>query len=372
MPRTGPRSELRLRRLVQQRLAGTPGASVPEVVRWFGAVQAQDVAGAKWAVALRTAGATDDEVEAALDAGTILRTHVLRPTWHLVAPEDLRGWLRLTAARVKRALGYNDRKLGLTARIVARGEAVIARALAGGAARTREELGEALADAGIDSAGQRLAHLLMHAELDAVICSGPRRDRKHTYVSFETRVSRARETAREPLLAELARRYFRSHGPAGVEDFAWWSGLTLGEAREAVALAGEALTEETIAGRRRWCGEAAPPAKSPRGRLLLLPNYDEFIVGLSDRAELCAPETLARLPLSSNGAGGILSNVVVEDGGVIGVWRREVMRARVEIMATVFTGNAPGEKAWAEAARRYERFCGLPTTVQVERAGGGR
>ena len=174
-------------RLHSQRLVGAPLATPEEVVGWLGAVQAQDYAGAKWAVAQRAAGCSDADVEQACRDGRILRTHVLRPTWHFVLPDDMRWMLALTAPRVRAAMAYYDRKLGLDEAVFRRTQALLAKALVGGQARTREELARTLAAAGIEASGQRLGHIMMRAELDALVVSGPRRGKQFTYALLDER-----------------------------------------------------------------------------------------------------------------------------------------------------------------------------------------
>ena len=175
---------------------------------------------------------------AAFDAGRILRTHLLRPTWHFVLPEDIRWLLTATAPRVKARDARRYAQLGLDASTQRRSAKALAAALRGGNQLTRAEAAAVLTAAGIGVDGQRLPYLLMHAELDALICSGPRRGKQHTYVLLEERAPDARDLPRDEALAELARRYFRSHGPATAKDFAGWATLTLAEARAAIEAAG--------------------------------------------------------------------------------------------------------------------------------------
>ena len=235
----------------------------------MGAVQAQDYTGAAWALALRAADLTLADVDRALAAGRILRTHVLRPTWHFVAPADIRWMLALTGPRVQAAMRSYDHKLELDGRVYARARALMSTALEGGHALTRAELAGVLRAGGIEAAGQRLAHIVMHAELEADICSGPRRGAQFTYALLAERAPRATLLPRGEALAALAERYFRSHGPATVRDFAWWSGLTLADARVAVA--------DLPAGRGEVLA-AAPGPERALGAHYLLPNYDEYLI----------------------------------------------------------------------------------------------
>lgn len=205
------------RRMRAQRLTGRSFAGAAEAVAWSGAVQAQEYAEALWSVGMRLRDGTMADVEAACDRGEILRTHVMRPTWHFVAAADLRWLLRLTGRRVQAKDAGRLRQLDLDADTLLRAEETLAHTLADGEPRTRHELAGALAAAGIDPGGQRIAHIVMHAELEGVVCSGPRRGGQHSYLGLDglQHVPRAPERSREDDVAQLALRYFTSHGPAG-------------------------------------------------------------------------------------------------------------------------------------------------------------
>src|SRR6185503_5208433 len=235
-------------RLANQKLSTSTFKSPAEVVSWLGAVQAQDYAGAKWAVALRAPGLTDSDIEQAFTDGKILRTHVMRPTWHFVLPEDIRWMLELTAPRVLAAIAYMDRQLGLDKAIIKRSNAILAKALQGGNQLTRAELGSILQRSRVNTDDLRLGHLLSHAEVDGIICSGGRRGKQFTYALIDERAPRARTLKRDEALAELTRRYFVSHGPATVQDFVWWSGLTTADARNGLEMNKSRLIQETANG----------------------------------------------------------------------------------------------------------------------------
>src|SRR5947207_2505805 len=223
-------------RLASQHLVKQTLETASEVVRLFGAVQAQDYSGAKWGIGQRTIGANDATIEKQFSDGAILRTHVLRPTWHFVVPADIRWMLALTAPRVKAAMAHYDRKLELDSPVLRRSQKVLTKALTGGKELTRTELAQALTKSGVRADGtQRLAHLVMHAELDGLICSGARRGKQFTYALLEERVAPAKKLSRDEALVELAHRYFTTRGPATPDDFAWWSGLTRTDAKRAVA-----------------------------------------------------------------------------------------------------------------------------------------
>src|SRR5216684_4448978 len=288
MPRlcslTGQVSDIAARRLHAQRLTGEPFTSPLDSVRWLTAVQSQDYGAAKWALAQRSRQTTDVELDRLFDHGAILRTHVLRPTWHFVLPEDI-GWLlALTGPRVRAGLVARYRRLELDDKVAARAETLFTAALAGGSHLTRGELGEVLSADRISPDGQRLPHLIMRAELDALIASGPRRGKQFTYALLEERVAKPRALDRDEAVAELTLRYFRSHGPAQLLDFVWWSGLRMADARAGIAIAGAALEHKVIEGRDYWFDSGAGPPKKTTTVAHLLPNYDEYTVAFRDRA----------------------------------------------------------------------------------------
>jgi hypothetical protein len=366
--------DVALQRLRNQRLVGRPFATPEEVVGWLGAVQSQDQAGAKWAIALRTRAATDADIDRAFAAGRILRTHVLRPTWHFVLPDDIRWMLALTAPRVRAAMAYYDRKLALDGALFRRSQALLQKALAGGTALTRDELARALGAAGIEASGQRLGHIMMRAELDALVTSGPRRGKQFTYALLDERAPGGRRLAREEALAELAGRYFASHGPATPHDFAWWSGLTVGDARRGIESASPRLASATVDGTIYWqapgAGRGTRVATDAAPAVHLLPNYDEMIVAYRDHAVSLArgvsPTFTARPDLVAN-------HLVIAGGRVVGGWRRLSGKAAtiVETMLAVRL-DAATRAALRAAAARFEQFLAQPVTLRTRPARGGR
>ncbi len=350
-------------RLQNQRIAGTEFAQPDAVVRWLGAVQAQEYTGAIWAVGQRMRGATAAALDQALADGTILRTHVMRPTWHFVTPADIRWLLALTAPRVKAATASTDRKLALDAAAIARSNAVLARAVAGGAQLTRSELAAALHHEGIATDTQRLTHIILHAELDGVLCSGARRGKQFTYALLDERVPPVAPLARDEALAELTRRYFTSHGPATAHDFVWWSGLTMADAKAGIAMVQSAFTHEVIDNRTYWFAPSPPITDEGAPIAYLLPNFDEFTVGYTDRAAALVaplPETLAW-------QGNILFfHTVVIDGRVVGTWKRSFKKDAAYIDVSPFAPlGQPEAEALAVAAARYGRFVDLPVVLRI-------
>ena len=345
---------LRRLRLHHQWLARPTVRRPEEIVAHFGAVQSQDFAMAKWALALRSGDLRDAHVAAAFDAGAILRTHVLRPTWHFVAPADIRWMLRLSAPRVRAQMAHNDRQYGIDAALLRRSRAVIERALRGGVHLTREELQTALARHRIKVAGTGLAQVMAHAELDALVCSGPRRGKQSTYALLEERAPAGPVLDRDTALAELARRYFQSHGPATDRDFSWWSGLTLTDARAGIASLGRELACVTWEGSDYRYPAGSEPA-AVRGAWLL-PNYDEFTVAYADRSLLIGPGfPKVRDPR----ADPIFTNVILVNGLLAGTWRRTLTAKEAKVSLSPFAPPAPpARRAVARAADRFRLFAG--------------
>jgi hypothetical protein len=354
-------TDIAARRLYAQRLTGQPSASPVETVRWLGAVQAQDFSAAKWGLAQRSRRPTDARIDRLYDDGAILRTHVMRPTWHFVLPEDVRWLLELTSPRLRDGLAGRRRQLEIDERLIVRANAAFEKALGGGRALTRRELGEVLSDAGISSVGQRLPYLLSAAELEAILISGPRHGKQHTWALLEERVPKAPSMDRPAELAELTRRYFRSHGPAQVGDFVWWSGLTSADARLGLELVGTGLEREVVEGKPYWFDPKAAPAARGRVRTMahLLPNFDEYTVGYRDRAAALHPDRPFDPTFFSFGS--VLANVVVIGGLVRGSWRRLVGRDTVRVEVRLLDKLSGAERAAVETAgRRLGRFLERP------------
>jgi hypothetical protein len=337
-----PPQALSNRRLLNQGLSASRLTRPEEVVRSLGAVQAQDYPGAKWALGLRMTRATDEAVERALAEGRILRTHVLRPTWHFVTPADIRWMLALSAPRVHAAMAYYRRQHGLDAAALTRSEKAIARAMRGAAELARDELTKAVRGAGVTMVTGTLSHILMHAELNAVICSGARRGRQFTYALLDDRVPAVRALSRHEALAELTRRYFTSHGPAQVGDFAWWSGLTVKDARAGLEMVQRDVVSETIDGKMYWCSKSKGTIRQSAPAAHLLPVFDEYLVAYKDRGT-----SLDFAP-------------IVVRGQVVGAWKRTLMKQKVVLSLAFYAPvTKADQRAVAEAAHRYSAFVGL-------------
>ncbi len=332
------------------------------MVRHFGAVQSQDYPAAKWALALRMRSATDSALDRAFDDGAIVRTHVLRPTWHFVAPEDVRWMLALTGTKILRGMAGRHRELELDAGSFARAHRVFETALEGGRHMTRPELGEALARAGIAADSHQLAHVLYAAELTAMLISGPRKAGQHTFALLEERVPKAPPIERDDAVGRLVRRYFVSHGPAQLRDFVWWSGLTQADARRGIESAGDSLERVDIDGATYWFDAAVGASRSTGTTAILLPNFDEYTVGYADRSAILHPARPFRPELFAFSS--ILSNVVVIAGQVCGAWRRQAGRDALGIEVRPLAKLSAAERGLVEAAGgRLSRFLGRPVRL---------
>jgi Winged helix DNA-binding domain len=346
-------------RLRNQQLVRSSMRNPAEIVKWLGAMQAQDYGGAKWAVALRAKDADAAAVEQAVADGTILRTHVLRPTWHFVARADIRWMLALTAPRVNASCASYHRNLGLDSATFARSRKVIERALGNGQHLTRSELAADLQHSGIHGDSIRLAFLMMNAELEGMICSGARRGNQITYALLDERAPRTAILDREEALAELARRYFTSHGPATRRDFAWWSGLTVRDAMLGIEAAGKALVREAIDGLTYWRASSADVPRASRCAHLL-PNYDEYLVAYKDR-EPVIDRTNRRSAAVSNP----FTHQIIVDGRLAGTWRPATRANSVMVDVAVHRPLSRTEKeALAGAVGRYSRFLGKPVAMR--------
>ena len=340
------------RRLRNQRLTGAGLARPDDVVAWFGAVQAQEFEPALWALGLRLKRAANAAaIEGAFNEGRLLRTHVMRPTWHFVAPADIRWMQALTAAHVHRAMAPYNRQLELDPRTLSRAIGVMTRALRDGHHLTRKEIGARLQRSGIEVRGPRLAHVMMHAELECVVCSGPRVGKQFTYALLDDRVPAARAVPREEAAAMLARRFLQSHGPATVRDFMWWSGLPSAEARRSVESLG--ARRHHLDGLDYWTvGQLAQSA--PRAHHAhLLPIYDEYVVAYRDRVAVPHAASVVTRPR----AYVIFQHALVMNGQIAGTWRLSGRGPAARVVPTPLRRLSVAERrSVADATDRYTAF----------------
>jgi hypothetical protein len=346
-------------RLHNLRLSGAPLEAPEDVVGWLGAVQSQDFGPAKWSVAQRTDGVGDAAIDRAFADGAILRTHVLRPTWHFVPPADIRWMLELTAPRVHALNAYYYRQLGLDDAALERCNALLVGALQGGAQLTRKQLAATLEGGGVALGGFRLAYLLMNAELRGIVCSGAPRGKQQTYALLEERAPPATPRTRDEALAELTLRYYTSHGPATVRDFGWWSSLTAADIRRGLELVASRLQHQVVDGVAYWFAGSAPAATPASPVVHLLQGYDEYIVGYSQSKSLL---NLAGRALLQDRP--MFNGVAILDGQVAGHWKRTLNRDTVAFAVALYEPFDDAQaKALQAAADRHGEFLGLTATV---------
>jgi hypothetical protein len=347
-------------RLDSQHISDPRHKNAAEVVGWLGAVQAQDYAAAKWALAQRARGLTDSAIDQALADGSILRTHILRPTWHFVLPEDIRWMLALTAPRVRAVNATMDRQLGLDAATFKRSHSALTKALQGGRQLTRAELADVLQKSGIPGVNLRFIYLMIRAELDGLIVSGGRRGKQFTYALLDERAPQAKPLPRDEALAELTRRYFTSRGPATLKDFVWWSGLTMADARRGVEMLGSKLMQEDFDGTPYWFG-STPRGKDLSPSIHLLPNYDEYVVGYTDRSAIFDTAHAGKLDSRGN---VLFMHTILIDGRIRGTWKRALNKRAVVLELSPFAPLTKAEsRALQAAANRYGKFHGLPAVI---------
>ena len=343
-------------RLDNQCIAASLRRRPEDVVARLGAVQAQEYPAARWALALRMRGrVTAAGIDRALNDGRIIRTHVLRPTWHFVVPADLRWMLALTAPRVRQGLAFANRYYQLDPALRARATAIFERALGDGACLTRQELGDALKRARVAATGVRLALLTIDAEIDGVICSGPARGAQMTYALLASRVPAAAAMERDEALGELTRRYLNSHGPASIRDLSWWSGLTAKDARRGVEIA--RARQHPIDGIVYWTIGDLPRRRPSRAEVHLLPTYDEYLVAYRDLAAVPRPPATR----------GRLQPAVVIGGEIAGTWR--TLRAKDGLVLQIAADRRLTEqerRALARTTDRYQRFAAIAVSLSVK------
>ena len=349
-------TEIACTRLINQQIAQSTLRSPEEVVSHMGAIQAQDYAGAKWAIGLRLPGSTDAGIERALAERTIVRTWAVRGTLHFVAAPDV-GWLlALIGPRVIAQNARRYRELELDDHALAGSNEVLADALQGGRQQDRPALRQILEMKGISTEGQRFAYMLQRASLEGIICQAGMERNNPVFVALEDWIPKTEPLEREQALAELAKRYFTSHGPATLGDYTWWSGLPVADARAGLEAVKKELTREIVDGRVFW-DRGTPGTGSGPPQAYLLPIYDEYLVGYRDRSDI--------LDLPDEGGqvfkNGLISPTIVIGGRIAGAWKRTIDKGRLAVVVSLFIRCTPAQKeAVATVIRRYGEFMEMP------------
>ncbi|GID31361.1 winged helix DNA-binding domain-containing protein [Paractinoplanes brasiliensis] len=345
-------------RMTSLLLRGNAPGSVAGIVEWFGAMQAQDVNSGLWSLGRRLPGWTLEQVSEALEEKTVLRTWPMRGTVHFVPAADAHWMLDLMGVRALAGAAKRRETLGLDEATADLAVEVLGAALKGGGRLTRAECMTALADGGVEIAGQRGYHLLWYASQRGVTAIAPHVGKEQTFVLLDEWVPAPRRPSREEALATVALRYFRSHGPATRKDFAGWTGLTMTDCRAGITAAGDQLTTVDVDGVEMTMAADAPDLGA--GEWLALPGFDEYMLGYKDRS-LFTDNVDAIVP----GGNGVFRSTLVQGGRVRATWTRTLTRKGVTVTVEPFTDlTARDREAAAEALEPYAAYLGLPLTVK--------
>ncbi|MDP2889177.1 MAG: winged helix DNA-binding domain-containing protein [Bacteroidota bacterium] len=355
-------SEISNIRLHNQQIAATNLKTPNELAGWMGAMQAQDFNQAKWAIGVRLPHLTEAQIESAFNNGEIIRTHLMRPTWHFVSADDIYWMLELTAKQIKSTTKSRNRDLGLTEIVLGKSKEILAKILAGNQSLTKEEISTQLNLSGISTEEQRLYHILMEAEIDQIVCSGSMQGKKQTYALLEERIPVKRILTKDEALALLAKKYFTSHGPATLPDFVWWSGLPVADARKALEMNKSDLFSETIGNDTYWFAEPVSIPALPTNSVYLLPAFDEYLISYKNRSAAITIDHHKKA-ISSN---GVFRPVIVVNGQISGLWKRTIKKDTVWIEPDHFRPhNKTEESLILKAVESFGNFSGLKAEVKL-------
>lgn len=339
--------EIRLRRQYSQKLLRSDFTAPEQVVSYMAAIQGQEYAMAKWALALRMQDTSESEIEKALDEGRILRTHLLRSTWHLVAQDDIRWMLDITAPRVIKTNAFMYRKCELDQAIFNKCNAILEQLLRDNNYLTRDAIKQEFQTNGIDGDGLRISLIMIQAELEGIICSGPRQGNQFTYALIDERAPNAKRLSREEALYELCLRYFKSRGPASVKDLTTWSSLTIKEAKEGLSMIEKDFEKTVIDGVEYYYPPDIPSIKDKQLDFLM-PDYDEYGMGYKDRSVLIEP--------GSSGNKKQFDRVVIVNGMIAGSWKRTLKKDSVLLDLQLFEPYKITDQSIQSAIEKYSKF----------------
>ncbi|HET7273937.1 MAG TPA: winged helix DNA-binding domain-containing protein [Longimicrobiaceae bacterium] len=329
------------------------------VAQHMGAMQAQDYYGTLWALGLRT-GKTEREVIKAFEDAEIVRTWPQRGTLHVVPAVDAKWLVSLSEERLIKGAASRREALGLTDEILGKARDTLVGALQGRKLLSRPRIMEVLEDAGISTKSGRGYHILWYLSQTGVTVVGPMEGKQQTFALLDDWVPNARTLSREEGIAELARRYFTSHGPATVKDFGWWTGLTAADAKVGLAANRSALISAKVDRHEYWFAGDTPTGEDQKGDFLL-PGFDEYMLGYKNRDAALRPEQAENICPGKN---GMFLSTIILGGQVVGTWKRTVRKGRVEIALSPFKRLSREDKArLEEPANAYGRFLDLPAVI---------
>ena len=347
-------------RLVNQQIAESNLKKPEEIINCLGAMQAQEFSQAKWAIGLRLPHISESEIDNAFINGRIIRTHILRPTWHFVSPKDVRWMLSLSAPRVKAANAFMYRKMELDDKTFRKTNTILAKALEGGRQLTRNSLAKELQRKKITGDGTRLSCIMMQAELDGIICSGAKEGKQFTYALLDEIVPPARPMKEDEALAELTKRYLNSRGPATLKDFAVWSGLSIAQVKKGLALAAPDFSHTNINNENYYFPPGTLDKTSSKQNIHLLPIYDEYIMGYKDRSFYF--NSKYKINPSSTYT---FDNTIIINGQIAGTWKRMIHKNSIDLVYNLFKPfNKTEKKEFVFTIDQYSKFTGLPVNLK--------
>jgi hypothetical protein len=347
-------------RLISQRIVDPICDSAKEIVNCMGALQAQDFNMAKWAIGLRLRNPSEQKIDAAIDSAEIIRTHVLRPTWHFISSDDIYWMLDLTALRLLSSMKGRNKQLELSSNVFKKANKIIEKILIGNKNLPRRELVNEINKAKIKTDNNRVSHILLNAELEGLICSGKMKDNQTTYALLNERVEKPKPIKKEEALYKLATQYFRSHFPATLQDFCWWSGLSFSDAKQALESIKDHFICEKVREQEYWLPNSFTLKKNTKESAFLLPAFDEFLISYKDRSAAILHENQSKA-FSNN---GIFWPTIVINGQVKGLWKREIKKDTVVIEPDLFDKkNDKDKELIKEAAEKFGCFLNKKTEV---------
>jgi hypothetical protein len=307
---------------------------------------------------------TELQIESAFNNGEIIRTHLMRPTWHFVSADDIYWMLEHTAPQIKSATKSRNRDLGLTESIFKRSQEVLVKALEGNKSFTREELSIQLNRAGINTDEQRMPHILMEAEIDQIICSGAMQGKKQTFALLTERVPIKNTLTKDEATALLAKKYFTSHGPATLSDFVWWSGISVTNSRKALEMNKSELFSEIIDNETYWFVEPVFQPSSLSDSVYLLPAFDEYLISYKNRSAAITIDQHKKA-VSNN---GIFRPIIVVNGQISGLWKRILKKDSVLIELDHFRPHSKKEERLTmKVAEAFSHFSGMKAEVKISK-----
>lgn len=330
------------------------------VVAHLGAIQAQDYPMSKWAIGSRLKSATTADVQKAIDKGDIIRTHVLRPTWHIISAKDIYWMLELTKPQIMKLENPRLKQLGITPAIIKKSHRIFENLMSGGKHVTREELITALNNANIPTDEYRAAHIMHTAEMEALICSGADKDNKITYAWLPDRVPEKVTYSRDEALEKLASIYFKGHGPATLADFTWWSGLTITDAKKALGMIQSKLKSVYVEDETYWMSKSIDIPERKETLVHLLPSFDEYIIAYKNRSAAIHKDHQPKA-FTIN---GIFHPIILVNGVAVGLWKRKFKKDEVHVETELFKRQTKEVKQLLEAeAERYAAFLGMKLKI---------